>query len=32
MIESGVESDAQIAISNIAKLRPNSKVTIMDGK
>lgn len=32
MIESGVESDAQIVISNIAKLRPNSKVAIMDGK
>lgn len=32
MIESGVEEKEEIAISNIAKLRPNSKVTVMDGK
>ncbi|PLY13151.1 MAG: efflux RND transporter periplasmic adaptor subunit [Sulfurimonas sp.] len=32
MIEGGVKEGDMIAASNIAKLRPNSKVTIMEGK
>lgn len=32
MVESGIKESDEIAVSNIAKLKPNSKVTIMDGK
>lgn len=32
MVESGVQENEEIAISNIAKLKPNAKVTVMDGK
>lgn len=32
MIESGVDENERIVISNIAKLKPNSKVTVMDEK
>ena len=32
MVESGIKESDEIAVSNIGKLRPNSKVTIMDGK
>ena len=32
MVESGVKEGEKVVISNIAKLRPNSKVTIVEGK
>jgi len=32
LVESGVEDAQEIAASNIGKLRPNAKVTVMDGK
>lgn len=32
IIESGVDENERIVISNIAKLKPNSKVIVMDGK
>lgn len=32
IIESGLNDGEQIVISNMAKLKPNSKVTVMDGK